>query len=327
MIDPVQGIVGIVVLVICVGGLLFLFYSRTNPVEKTGYGALIMLAIISLMIPVFWIMETNNQAQAKADQQITNIQRGVALYAQYCYECHGTKGQGRSGPKLNGNPAVNSMTDDDLLRIISAGIYDTSNPTNPLMPAWSERYGGPLTDTDIQNLFYLIRSADPAYQQKNGYSGEAAKNAFGQIAQYMQLNNPSGLATAQAQEGAGQFGQPVDMTKSKAITIDMVPPKAGQSCSPSCYDPINVKVKVGTTITWVNSSSQPHTVTAMPGSDPNNEKPAPNIFDSGISKGIATGGKYTYTVTTAAYNFNPNHVLLYYCQYHPAMVAVLTIVP
>src|SRR6266700_3464095 len=167
MVDPVQAAVGIVVLLVVVGALLYIFYSRTNAVEKTGYGALLMLALVSLMIPVFWILETNNE--------------GVALYAQYCFQCHGTKGQGRSGPKLNGNPAVNSLTDNDLLRIIEGGIYDTGDPSKALMPAWSQRYGGPLTDDDIQYLFDLIRSADPAYQAKNGYTGDSAKNGFSQI--------------------------------------------------------------------------------------------------------------------------------------------------
>jgi plastocyanin len=86
-------------------------------------------------------------------------------------------------------------------------------------------------------------------------------------------------------------------------------------------------VKVGTTITWVNKSGQIHTVTALMGTDVTNEKPAPQIFDSGINKPIATGGTYTYTVAQAAYNFSSNHAVIYYCQFHPAMIAELTIVP
>ena len=54
MIDPIQIAIGFLVVVIAVGALLFVFYSRTNAVEKTGYGTLIMLAIVSLMIPIFW---------------------------------------------------------------------------------------------------------------------------------------------------------------------------------------------------------------------------------------------------------------------------------
>jgi mono/diheme cytochrome c family protein/plastocyanin len=327
MIDPIQATIGIVVLLITVGALLYVFYSRTNAVEKTGYGALMMLALVSLLIPVFWIMETNNEAVAKASQHTTAVQRGEALYAQYCYQCHGTKGQGRSGPKLNGNPIVNGLNDNDLLRIISGGIYDPANPANPLMPAWSDRYGGPLTDNDIQYLFELIRSSDPAYLSKNGYTGSDAFNGFNQLKDYFLTNNPSGYQTAVAQEGAGQFGKAVDMTTKKAITINIIQPPAGATCSPACYQILNVKVKVGTVITWDNQSQQIHTVTAIVGTDPTNEKAAPQIFDSGLTKPIPTGGTYSYTVTTAAYNFNPDHTVVYYCQFHPSMIAELTIVP
>ncbi len=327
MIDPGQAIIGIIVLLVAVGALLYVFYSRTNEVEKTGYGALMMLLIVSLAIPIFWIVESNNEAVAKSEQHYTAVQRGAALYAQYCYHCHGTSGQGRSGPKLNGNPAVNNLKDADLMRIIEGGIYDPAAPDKPLMPAWSDRYGGPLDDNDIQYLFELVRSADPSYLSKNGYTGSSAANGFTIAKNDLQMTNPSAYQTAVAQESSGQFGKPVDMTSKKAVTITIIDSPAGATCSPACYSPVNVKVKVGTTITWDNKSGQIHTVTALPGTSPSNEKPAPQIFDSGINKPIATGGTFSYTVTMAAYNFNPNHIVLYYCQFHPSMIAVLTIVP
>ena len=59
-----QVVVGVILLLIAVGGLLYIFYSRTTGVEKTGYGALIMLAVVSLMIPVFWMMQNGQQAAA-----------------------------------------------------------------------------------------------------------------------------------------------------------------------------------------------------------------------------------------------------------------------
>ncbi|TMD92621.1 MAG: hypothetical protein E6I79_04660, partial [Chloroflexi bacterium] len=74
MIDPIQTAINLLVIVIAVGALLFVFYSRTNAVEKTGYGALIMLAVVSIMIPIFWIVETNNEAVAKAQQHTTSVQ-------------------------------------------------------------------------------------------------------------------------------------------------------------------------------------------------------------------------------------------------------------
>ena len=332
MIDPVQAAVGIIVLLITVGALVFVVYSRTNAVEKTGYGALIMLSIVSLMIPVFWIMETNGQTQAKLSQQTSSVAQGAALYAKYCEQCHGISGQGGSGPKLNGNSAVNAFSDTDLLRIIDAGIPSASDPTKLMMPAWSVQYGGPLSDPQIQYLFALIRSSDPAYLQTNGYPGGSSANGFNQTAAALQLNNPSGyqsaVATATANAGTGQFGAAVDDTAKKAVTIDIVTPPAGATCAPACFGTPNVKVKVGTKITWVNQSSSPHTVTAIKGTNPASPTPNPALFDSGSTTLLAPmTGTFTTTVTQAMYNAQKDHTVIYYCQIHPGMTAVLTIVP
>ncbi|HLX58411.1 MAG TPA: c-type cytochrome [Ktedonobacteraceae bacterium] len=340
MIDPVQAAVGIVVVLITVGALIYIFYSRTNAVEKTGYGALIMLSIVSLMIPVFWIMETNGEAISKTQQHDTSVQRGAALYAQYCFQCHGISGQGAAGPKLNGNSAVNALTDADLLRIISGGIYDPANPTTALMPAWSQDYGGPLTQDQIQYLFDLVRSADPNYLAKNGYPNGAGTNGFTQTPGDLQSSNPSAYATAiaQATAGTGLTQYPVvDMSKQKTITIDIIDSPAGATCSPACFavpDPKNVgqfiispnvKVKVGTTITWVNKSKTPHTVTSIVGQNTGSPVPA-KVFNSGEAPPLSPGQSFTYTVKASAYTFNSNHVVLYFCQIHPVMLAALTIV-
>lgn len=336
MIDPVQAAIGIIVALIVVGALLYLFNSRTNPVEKTGYGALIMLAIVSLMIPVFWITESNAQAVAKVQQHTTAVDRGAALFATYCQQCHGINGQGLVGPKLNGNPAVNKLTDDDIIRIISGGIANTADPSKLLMPAWSEQFGGPLTQEDIQYLFALIRSADPDYLSKNGYPTGKGSNGFDLVPGILQVSNPTAYQTAVAQATAGTAPQfpAVDLSGQKSITIDIIDSPAGASCQPSCYavadpknpgqrliDP-NIKVKVGTTITWVNKSVVPHTVTSMVGEVPTQQTPA-KAFNSG---NMNAGQSFTYTVKVDAYNLNKDHSVLYYCQYHSSMVAELTIV-
>jgi hypothetical protein len=51
------------------------------------------------------------------------------------------------------------------------------------------------------------------------------------------------------------------------------------------------------------------------------------LFDSGVGTPIVTNAKFTYTVTKADSDANPNHTVIYYCQYHPGMLAELTIVP
>lgn len=333
MIDTGQAIIGIIVLLVVVGALLYVFYTRTNSVEKTGYGALIMLAVISLMIPVFWIMETNGQAMAKAQQHTTDLQRGAGLYGQYCFQCHGTKGQGYVGPKLNtaagakGQPtSVNNLSDADLLRIISAGVYKNDTPSNldkAIMPAWSQNYGGPLTDDDIQYLFQLVRSADPTYLAANGYASDNGFNKY--LLPFFNLTdtNKNAYGTAVAKESTGQFGSAADMTTSPAVTIQIGPPPAGATCAPACYLTLNIKIKVGTKITWDNIDSLAHTVTAIKGTSIATLAPT-GTFDS---KNLPAGQKYSHVVTMDDYNLNPDHTVIYYCQYHASMVAELTIVP
>jgi plastocyanin len=178
----------------------------------------------------------------------------------------------------------------------------------------------------VQYLFDFLRSADPAYLKKNGYS---AGNGFDQLVSYLQSSSPGQYATAQALGSVGQFGAPVDMTKSKTVTLTIVNSPSGASCQPACFQPVNVKVKVGTAITWVNKSTTPHTVTAMSGQNTASPKPASNLFDSSsgnVSNLLQPGKSFSWTVTQAAYTFNSDHTVFYYCQIHPTMVAELTIV-
>src|SRR5258708_16232354 len=159
MVNPVQAAVGIIVLLVTVGALLYIFYSRTNAVEKTGYGALIMLSIISLMIPGFWIVESNNNASAQLLQHNLAVQRGAALFSQYCYQCHGLNGQGLGGPKLNGSTTVNGLSHSDTIRIISARVLASVDPTTLAklqMPAWLDQYGGPFNQAHVQYLVAIL---------------------------------------------------------------------------------------------------------------------------------------------------------------------------
>jgi plastocyanin len=200
-----------------------------------------------------------------------------------------------------------------------------------MMPAWGDQFGGPLSDPQVQYLFALIRSADPAYLQKNGLPSGANANGFTQVPNDLQQSQPSTYQTAVAQAtagaGTGQFGAAVDDTGKTDVTIDITEPPAGASCSPACFGTLNVKVKVGTKITWVNKSSSPHTVTAIKGTNPAAPVPDPSLFDSGVANLIAPNGTYSITVTQAMYNAQKDHTLIYYCQIHPSMLAMLTIVP
>lgn len=64
------------------------------------------------------------------------------------------------------------------------------------------------------------------------------------------------------------------------------------------FSPATVTVAAGTTVTWTNKDSVPHTATSRT-----------PLFDSGKLDG---GGKFSYT-------FNQKGTFEYYCTFHPNM--------
>ena len=71
------------------------------------------------------------------------------------------------------------------------------------------------------------------------------------------------------------------------------------------YQPANMQVRVGTTVTWTNQDSVPHSVTFKNG-----------MKDSGL---LTQGQSFSYT-------FNTPGTYQYYCTVHPYMVATVSVV-
>src|SRR5262249_29736063 len=137
-------------------------------VEKTGYGALVFVIVTAFIIPLLIVNQQQAQATQASTTYLLNLSRGATLFGTYCSSCHGFQGKGKSGPQLNNNPDVNKLSNDDLTRIISAGVPNPNDLTKFSMPAWSQAFGGPLTEDDISYLVALIRSSDPQYRATNG---------------------------------------------------------------------------------------------------------------------------------------------------------------
>ena len=88
----------------------------------------------------------------------------------------------------------------------------------------------------------------------------------------------------------------------KAITIDSSTGSFG-------FNPATITITVGTTVTWTNKTSAPHTVTSDDGTS----------FDSGNSNPIAAnGGTFSFTFTKAG-------TFAYHCQIHPFMKATIIV--
>ena len=90
------------------------------------------------------------------------------------------------------------------------------------------------------------------------------------------------------------------------------------------YNPVDLTISVGTTVTWVNQDSVGHTVTE---GDPNSPKPANlRVFDS---SGEALTGKVTLIGPgqSWSYTFTTPGTYEYYCIVHPYMVGQITVTP
>jgi amicyanin len=75
------------------------------------------------------------------------------------------------------------------------------------------------------------------------------------------------------------------------------------------FSPATLTIKTGTTVTWKNTTSVPHTVTSDDGKS----------FDSGTANPIAAQtGTFSFTFTTAG-------TYAYHCEIHPFMKATIIV--
>lgn len=322
---------GLMALCLVSAALVYTFYSRASVIEKTGYGALIFIIAIAFIIPFLLVNQQQQQAGATADKYKLTLQRGAALFGQYCAACHGYLGQGLGGPQLNNNPNVNKLTNDDITRIISAGVpanFTDLTSTKLQMPAWSDRYGGPLTDDDISYLLALIRSSDPAYIKTNDLENiNGFSYVLGSLTDPTQIANYHSQATAAA---SGSKKPPAstftDLTKQTKVEIQAQDTTnnssgfgwfaVGATPQTSAGDNANITIKVGTTVTWSNKqSTAPHSVVEGIAGSP----PGTDFGDQ--TKLLAPGSSDTYSFTFTKPGDYP-----FYCGVHPSMIGWITVV-
>lgn len=109
--------------------------------------------LVSLLLFSAMSVALGGGALVTTAQQEDNspLATGAQLYAENCAVCHGENGEGRIGATL----AVNwpSIRPELATRAtIAAGVPGSA------MPAWSQAYGGPLSEADIDDIVAYILS-------------------------------------------------------------------------------------------------------------------------------------------------------------------------
>ncbi|HLW03848.1 MAG TPA: plastocyanin/azurin family copper-binding protein [Ktedonobacterales bacterium] len=112
------------------------------------------------------------------------------------------------------------------------------------------------------------------------------------------------------------LGAPVDMTGSQHVTIKII--NTSTNVSGYWYDQPSIKIKVGTTVTWVNTSDAAHTVTSGQAGTPDGK------FDSGMTNLLQPNDQGS--ASAFAFTFKTPGTYPYYCALHPAMIGQVQVV-
>ena len=132
-----------------------------------------LLFMAFLVFGAYIATEPAREADARNTQAETMAKRGAEIFVTNCRSCHGMEGlgpdEGGLAPRLNniaflvlgeGNAFGAPPTPAGEARNVHDFLFTTlaCGRSNTAMPVWSERYGGPLSDTQINYLTVLISS-------------------------------------------------------------------------------------------------------------------------------------------------------------------------
>lgn len=142
---------------------------ETRVLDRSLAWSLVTLAAISLVLPMYWLMEPARQENAAVNWVGRFESKGARIFEEGCASCHGPGGVG--------GVAAFTIADSDgefvaqvewkapaLTTVLSrfseaevTDILDYGRPGTP-MPAWGLPGGGPLTPQQVEQLVVYMRS-------------------------------------------------------------------------------------------------------------------------------------------------------------------------
>jgi len=168
-----------------------------DKLDRTLLSGLVLLALIGVALPLYWLYEPSRQEGAVEMFDDTFVRRGERLYTEgaQCIDCHGPAGSGGAAevPLLNERGEfVDNVTwqapalDNVLYRYSREEVWEVlqyGRPGSP-MAAWGSLGGGPLTDQQLWNIVDYLESiqlpaADAAKARDDEIDSVCAPDADG----------------------------------------------------------------------------------------------------------------------------------------------------
>jgi mono/diheme cytochrome c family protein len=224
-------------------------------------GIILMLATVVAMSYTF-ISEEERMAVETEAQLARSIETGAQLFHTACARCHGERAEGTPGlcPPLNSLTLLEQRAEENgwsgsvhgyIVDTIRGGRLISTRPdqyqgeaaSGMAMPFWSQDYGGPLRDDQIENIAYFLEN----YGETEVVEGEGEEEPEVEVPtgdpeamielgiQLYQENGCIGCHTLEVAGGTGAVGPSHDDLGDVAAERIEDPSYAGSATSPEEY--------------------------------------------------------------------------------------------
>ena len=204
----------------------------------------IMIGVVLLSILLFggyMLNESSRQATAKEEVTEKVAERGARLFVNNCRTCHGLEGKGGVGPALD-TKAFLVLGDDNPFGVpetpqgdadaVKSFLHNTIScgRTGTFMPTWGQQFGGPLSETQVNQIVTLITEGRWDLVEEIGAELDAET---GRTAKDILPSDPSALAVTQ--KNCGQFNSETaaDIRNRDPLAAPTATPATGGAATPT----------------------------------------------------------------------------------------------
>lgn len=157
--------------------------------DKALSAALFLTAVSAVGLPVYWLAEPGRMEGAEAQYEVVFTDRGTGLYEELCSSCHGGGGAGGVAANFviaddNGFQDQVNWLAPELTTVLSrfseeevTEILNYGRPPTP-MPAWGAPGGGPLTEQQVEEIIYYLRSIQISPEEAQAQATEELARTY-----------------------------------------------------------------------------------------------------------------------------------------------------
>jgi plastocyanin len=209
--------------------------------------------------------------------------------------------------------ALGAVTGYITYTYFTNAIPDPNRIDSPYYEPLSPASGGNITSTGGTNATTSSNATTTNATTSNATAGGAAvSNATTETGGTNATTSSNATTAANATTTNATTGANATTGGGGATSVSIVP--GASSLTDTAFQPNPVQVSVGSTVTWTNDDSQPHTVTSGQNAQPDGKfNSSPNFNPL-----MAPGQTFSHTFAEAGQ-------YPYYCALHPNMVGTVSV--